>query len=64
MQIEQNIRDKQRERYGLGLCTSYSHSTGRLLVLSLLAILSTVVMWLLDYHSENKGLHLSIRPTV
>lgn len=29
-----------------------------MLVLSLLATLSTIVMWLLDYHAENKGLHL------
>ncbi|EBW3294478.1 IS4 family transposase, partial [Salmonella enterica subsp. enterica serovar Bijlmer] len=31
---------------------------GRLLVLSLLATLVSIVMWLLGYHAENKGLHL------
>lgn len=29
-----------------------------MLVLSLLATLATVVMWLLGYHAENKGTHL------
>ncbi|MGJ0480211.1 IS4 family transposase [Pantoea agglomerans] len=58
MQIEQNFRDEKSERYGLGLRTSYSRSAGRLLVLSLLATLSTIVMWLLGYHAENRGLHL------
>jgi hypothetical protein len=37
---------------------SHSHSAGRLLVLSLLATLVSIVMWLLGYHAENKGLHL------
>lgn len=58
MQIEQNFRDEKSERYGLGLRASYSRSAGRILVLSLLATLSTIVLWLLGYHAENKGLHL------
>lgn len=58
MQIEQNFRDEKSERFGFGLRASKSRSAGRMLVLSLLATLSTVVMWLLGYHAENKGLHL------
>lgn len=58
MQIEQNFRDEKSERFGFGLRASYSRSAGRMLVLSLLATLSTIVMWLLGYHAENKGLHL------
>lgn len=58
MQIEQNFRDEKSERFGFGLRASNSRSTGRVLVLSLLATLSTVVLWLLGYHAENKGLHL------
>lgn len=58
MQIEQNFRDEKSERFGFGLRASYSRSTGRMLVLSLLATLSTIIMWLLGYHAENKGLHL------
>ncbi|HDL7796981.1 TPA: transposase, partial [Yersinia enterocolitica] len=58
MQIEQNFRDEKSERFGFGLRASYSRSTGRMLVLSLLATLSTIVLWLLGYHAENKGLHL------
>lgn len=58
MQIEQNFRDEKSERFGFGLRASYSRSTGRMLVLSLLATLSTIVMWLLGWHAEKKGLHL------
>lgn len=58
MQIEQNFRDEKSERFGFGLRASYSRSAGRIQVLSLLATLSTIVLWLLGYHAENKGLHL------
>ena len=58
MQIEQNFRDEKSERFGFGLRASYSRSVGRVLVLSLLATLSTIVLWLIGYHTENKGLHL------
>ncbi|MBH3000766.1 IS4 family transposase [Serratia marcescens] len=57
MQIEQNFRDEKSERFGFGLRASYSRSVGRMLVLSLLATLSTIVLWLIGYHAENKGLH-------
>lgn len=58
MQIEQNFRDEKNARFSFGLRASHSHSAGRLLVLSLLATLVTLLMWLLGYHVENKGLHL------
>lgn len=58
MQIEQNFRDEKSERFGFGLRASYSRSAGRLSVLSLLATLSTIVLWLIEYHAENTGLHL------
>lgn len=58
MQIEQNFRDEKSERFGFGLRASYSCSAGRILVLSLLATLSAIVLWLIGYHAENKGLHL------
>ncbi|HFL6516786.1 TPA: IS4 family transposase [Salmonella enterica] len=58
MQIEQNFRDEKSERFGFGLRASYSRSAGRMLVLSLLATLSTIALWLIGYHAENKGLHL------
>ena len=48
----------QSERFGFGLRASYSRSAGRIQVLSLLATLSTIVLWLLGYHAANKGLHL------
>lgn len=58
MQIEQNFRDEKSERFGFGLRASYSRSAGRMLVLSLLATLSTIVLWLIGYHAESKGLHV------
>jgi hypothetical protein len=58
IQIEQNVCDEKSERYGMGQCASYSRSSGRLPVLSLLATLSTIVLWLLGYQAGNKGLHL------
>ena len=58
MQIEQNFRDEKSERYGFGLRASRSQSRERLQVLSLLVTLAGIMLWLLGYHFENKGLHL------
>lgn len=58
MRIEQNFRDEKSERFGFGLQASYGRSCGRMQVLSLLATLNTIVLWLVGYHAENKGLHL------
>ncbi|EBP3475257.1 IS4 family transposase [Salmonella enterica subsp. arizonae] len=58
IQIEQHFRDEKSERFGFGLRASYSRSAGRVLALSLLTTLSTIVLWLVGYHAENKGLHL------
>lgn len=58
MQIEQNFRDEKSECFGFALRASYSRSVGRMLVLSLLVMLCTIVLWLIGYHVENKGLHL------
>lgn len=54
MQIEQNFRDEKSERFGFGLRASYSCSAGRIQVLSLLATLSTIVLWFIGYHAEKK----------
>lgn len=54
MQIEQNFRDEKSERFGFGLRCSGSKSGERLLVLSLLATLASIVFWLLGYHFEKK----------
>jgi len=56
--LEQNFRDEKSERFGFALRASYSRTEGRILVLSLLATLSTIALWLLGYHAESKGLHL------
>jgi hypothetical protein len=64
MQIEQNFRDEKSERFGFGLRASYSRSVGRVLVLSLLATLSTIVLWLIAITLKIKGYTLDTRPTV
>lgn len=43
MQIEQNFCDEKSERFGFGLRAKYSRTEGRILVLSLLATLNTIV---------------------
>lgn len=58
MQIEQNFRDEKSERFGFGLRATRSRTAERILALSLLATLSSVVLWLMGYHVENKGLHV------
>lgn len=58
MQIEQNFRDEKSERFGFGLRATRSRTAERILALSLLATLSSVVLWLMGYHFENKGLHV------
>jgi len=57
MQIEQNFRDEKSARYGFGLRDGGSHTVGRLSVLSLIATLANILMWLSGYYFENKGLH-------
>ncbi len=57
MQIEQNFRDEKNSRYGWELREGMSQSTGRLSVLSLIATLASIIMWLCEYHYENMGLH-------
>ncbi|CAD7365439.1 transposase [Escherichia coli] len=39
--------------YGLGA----SHSSGRVTVLSLIATLASIIMWLSGFSLENKGIH-------
>ena len=57
MQIEQNFRDEKSARYGFGLRDGGSQTVGRLSVLSLIATLASIIMWLSGYSFENKGLH-------
>lgn len=47
----------KKRRFGFALRASYSRSVGRMLVLSLLATLSTIVLWLIAIMLK-KGLHL------
>lgn len=58
MQIKQNFWDEKSERFGFGLRACYSRTAGRMSILSLLATLSTIVLWLIVYHAESRGLHL------
>ncbi|EPD1641897.1 IS4 family transposase [Escherichia coli] len=57
MQIEQNFRDEKNPRWGFGLRFGASHSSGRVTVLSLIATLASIIMWLSGFSLENKGIH-------
>lgn len=57
MQIEQNFRDEKSPRFGFGLRYSRSQGKGRLEVLSVVAAMATLVMWLAGYRAEKKQLH-------
>lgn len=57
MQIEQNFRDEKSARFGFGLRRSRSQGKGRLEVLSVVAAMASLVMWLAGYRAERKGLH-------
>ncbi|ABU77057.1 hypothetical protein C3D80_04270 [Cronobacter sakazakii] len=58
MQIVHRFLDDKSELYDMRLRCSYSCSAERMLKLSLLATFSTIVLWMLGYLAENKGLHL------
>ena len=58
MQIEQNFRDEKSPRFGFGLRLSRSQGNGRLAVLSVVAAMASLVMWLAGYLAEKKQRHL------
>jgi hypothetical protein len=58
MQIEQNFRDEKNPRWGFGLREGMSLSAERIEVLSLLATMASIVMWLSGYILENNNIHL------
>ncbi|CTQ18088.1 Putative oxidoreductase ydbC (fragment) [Klebsiella variicola] len=57
MQIEQNFRDEKNPRWGFGLRLGTSHSLERVAVLSLIATLASIIMWLSGFSLENRGIH-------
>lgn len=57
MQIEQNFRDEKSPRFGYGLRYGRSQGKGRLEVLSVVAAMASLVMWLTGYMAEKKQLH-------
>lgn len=57
MQIEQNFRDEKNPRWGFGLRFGASHSSERVAVLSLIATLASIIMWLSGFSLENSGIH-------
>ena len=61
MQIEQNFRDEKNPRWGFGLRFGASYSTERVTVLSLIATLASIIMWLSGFSLENKGYIINIR---
>ena len=57
MQIEQNFRDEKNPRWGFGLRLGASRSFERVAVLSLIATLASIIMWLSGFSLENRGIH-------
>lgn len=57
MQIEQNFRDEKSHRFGYGMRYGRSQGKGRLEVLSVVAAMASLVMWLTGYMAEKKQLH-------
>lgn len=57
MQIEQNFRDEKNSRWGFGLRLGTCHSFERVAVLSLIATLASIIMWLSGFSLENRGIH-------
>lgn len=57
MQIEQNFRDEKSPRFGFGLRRSRSQSQGRLAVLSVVAAMASLMLWLTGYMAEKQRLH-------
>lgn len=57
MQIEQNFRDEKNPRWGFGMRLGVSHSFERVAVLSLIATLASIIMWLSGFSLENRGIH-------
>lgn len=57
MQIEQNFKDEKNPRWGFGLRLGASHSVERVTVLSLIATLASIIMWLNGFSLESRGIH-------
>jgi hypothetical protein len=52
MQIEEGFRDLKNPRYGFGLRNAYSRDTNRIAVMLVIAMLASVIAWLLGYVAE------------
>lgn len=57
MQIEQNFRDDKSQRYGFSWQNSKSIGTKRISVLSLIACVATVVLWIVGFEAERQNQH-------
>ena len=57
MQIEEGFRDLKSSRYGLGFEEAFSRSKQRIENLLLVAMLTSLIAWLVGWLGENKGEH-------
>lgn len=57
MQIEETFRDLKNPRFGFGLRHAYSRSPKRIEILLLVAMLASLIAWLIGYVIERKKLH-------
>lgn len=57
MQIEEGFRDLKSPRYGFGLRYAYSRDANRINILLIIAMLATLIAWLIGYVLEKNKLH-------
>ena len=61
MQIEEGFRDLKSTRYGLGFEQMQTKSHKRILVLLLIAMIASIIAWLVGLVGEREGLHLEFQ---
>lgn len=57
MQIEQNFRDDKNPRFGFGWRYSRTRDTLKISVLCLIAMIATLILWLIGFTAEKEKLH-------
>lgn len=57
MQIEQNFRDDKSQRYGFSWHHSQTQNSERISILCLIACIATLVLWVIGFASERKGIN-------
>jgi hypothetical protein len=58
MQIEEDFRDTKSHQYGFGLRYSLTNCAKRIAILLLIAVLASLVCWLVTLSAQRKNLHI------